>query len=248
MNSKKCFTEIDALFKNNNIKVCDYFNYLRKESSELLDMPADIYNQYAKEFEIIKKEREFYKKNKKYILTKQERGAALEKLVKCFMLGNSPIFEEITNVRTATNEIDIVISWSSMAKQFNLNNSISAAKDKGFIGECKNYTDSVSVTYVGKFYSLLKTCGYKVGILFSINGISGSGWAYGSGLTKKLLLKDGTYILDFNYTDFEKIYNKETNFYNIVEDKIKAMNLDVDYSKLITKHDMAEKLKNKLLQ
>ena len=37
-----------------------------------------------------------------------------------------------------------------------------------FLGECKNYDKAVSVTYIGKFCSLLLTTNIKIGIYFRI--------------------------------------------------------------------------------
>lgn len=106
-----------------------------------------------------------------------------------------------------------------------------------FLGECKNYDKKVSVTYVGKFCSLMLTNQIKLGIMFSYHGISGKNWNAGQGLIKKFYLhkenlKERYCIIDFNKEDFKSILNGD-NFLNIVEKKMECLQFDTDYTRYL---------------
>ena len=147
------------------------------------------------------------------------------------------IFEVIRNARTSTNEIDLLVRCSEKARSIGLNNTFDFMQ-KQFIGECKNYGDKISVTYVGKFYSLLKTSNTQFGIMFSLHGLTGTGkWQNSKGLVRKIALKDNLYIIDFNKSDFIKIKNKQKNFFQIIDDKYFELQNDIDFSKYVFEHE-----------
>lgn len=174
-----------------------------------------------------------------------EKGRALETLVK-YLLDQTGIFEVYGNIRTKTNELDQLIRCNEKGK-FLISNGLFSDKFGDFIGECKNYKSKVSVTYVGKICSLMSTTQNRLCLLFSYNGITGSGWNYGSGIVKKFYLSkeklDDRYcIIDFNIEDFEKIRDGN-NLIKIVEDKMFALQNDVDFSKFVSRHDCEKKIK-----
>ena len=117
---------------------------------------------------------------------KKERGEKLEEIVTYLLQISGNLFEVIQNVRTETNEVDQVIKLTQAGKYLKENGIINN-KYETFLGECKNYGKKVSVTYVGKFCSLLLTTGTKLGILFSYNGVTGNGWKDSKGLIKKFI-------------------------------------------------------------
>lgn len=109
-----------------------------------------------------------------------------------------------------------------------------------FLGECKNYDKAVSVTYIGKFCSLLLTNNIKIGILFSYYGTSGTGWSNGAGLIKKFYLhkeklEDKYCIIDFSIKEFEAILNGK-NLLQIIDEQLKSLQFDTDYSRYLSKH------------
>ena len=149
------------------------------------------------------------------------------------------IFCVDTNLRTSTNEIDQVISLTPKGKIL-LGNHIIDKRLKTFIGECKNYQKAVSVTYVGKFCSLLLTNHIKLGILFSYHGISGTGWNNGAGLIKKFYLhkeriEDRYCIIDLSIKEFESILEGK-NLLQIIDEQLKSLQFDTDYSRYLSKH------------
>lgn len=98
----------------------------------------------------------------------------------------------------------------------------------------------VSVTYVGKFCSLLLTTNIKLGILFSYHGISGKNWNDASGLVKKFYLhkeneNDRFCIINFSIHEFESILHGE-NLLNIIDKQLKALRLDTTYIQYISSH------------
>lgn len=155
------------------------------------------------------------------------KGESLEKLVE-YIFNISPLFSVINNLRTTTNEVDLLVNSTPMGKAF---------IDEGFLDfplpflcECKNYNKKVGVTWIGKFFSLLSTSNKKFGIMFSYHGISGKNWSSANGLTKKINLSTNkeTIIIDFSLKDFEEIKNGEA-FINIINRKIFQLINDTSY-------------------
>lgn len=157
----------------------------------------------------------------------KDKGNKLEDLV-TFIFENLNIFEVFKNRRSSTNEIDLVIRLTDigmLAKKYGLfpfdNVSI-------FNVECKNYNKKIDVTWVGKFYSLLSTCSQRFGLIFSKKGFtSKSKWTDAKGLAKKILLKDGIYILDINLKHLKDLANGK-NFLDIIRDEKDALDLDIN--------------------
>lgn len=176
----------------------------------------------------------------------KEKGDSLEELVTFLIASMDKLFTVEQNIKTSTNEIDQVVSLTTTGKML-AEKGVLNKNYKFFLCECKNYNKSVGVTFVGKFCSLLLTCQTKLGILFSYRGVTGKNWNAANGLIKKFYLskeklEEKYCVVDFNVDDFEAIYNGE-NFLDIVENKIKALQIDTDYSKLLTKHEAEGRLK-----
>ncbi len=123
--------------------------------------------------------------------TEKEKGNHLEKVVE-FIIKKTYFFKIYKNVRTKTNEIDEVIILSDRGKQalksFGLERTLIPVDTDLILGECKNYKTGLSVTYVGKFYSLLSATDISFGLLFTRKGLTGSpdGFTDAYGLTKVL--------------------------------------------------------------
>lgn len=167
------------------------------------------------------------------------KGTALENLVSYLLNISGGIFYVDRNLRTTTNEIDQIVSLTSKGKILLGYNSINK-KLETFLGECKNYDKSISVTYIGKFCSLLLTSNIKLGILFSYHGSSGTGWKNGAGLIKKFYLhkenlEEKYCIIDFSIKEFEKILNGK-NLLQIIDEQLKSLQFDTDYSLYLSKH------------
>ena len=171
--------------------------------------------------------------------TKQEKGQALENIASFLFNNCCNIFKVDRNIRTCTNEIDNLMQLTSAGKYLQCN-GILPSYYLNFIGECKNYSTKVSVTYVGKFCSLMLTTGCTLGILFSYHGVTGRGWKDGNGLIRKFYLHkenpEKRYcLIDFNIMDFRSILH-EKNFLEIIEAKISALRFDTDYTTMLSKH------------
>ena len=167
------------------------------------------------------------------------KGEALENLVSYLLTISGNIFNVDRNLRTSTNEIDQIVTLTPQGKVLLTYHLIDPKLDT-FLGECKNYDKAVSVTYIGKFCSLLLTTNIKIGILFSYYGTSGTGWSNGAGLIKKFYLhreklEDKYCIIDFSIKEFEAILNGK-NLLQIIDEQLKSLQFDTDYSRYLSKH------------
>lgn len=218
--------KIEKEIKNNGLTLSELFSGLSKKKSTLLNLTKETQKKFDSLYENLENQS----------LNEQQRGKVLEDLAFC-MLFNDNLFECKRNCRTSTNEIDILVLWSICAKLSDLNKTFDYMGES-FLCECKNYDKKISVTFVGKFYSLMKMSGAKFGVMFSVNGISGRGkWDAGKGLIKKIALKDNVYIIDFNKNDFNKVLSGNSNFFSIINDKYEELKNDVNFSNLITNHE-----------
>ncbi|HGM1125126.1 hypothetical protein [Clostridioides difficile] len=184
--------------------------------------------------------------------TTKDVGNALEGLV-CFLFNKTYFFEIAKNVRTKTNEIDQVIRLSNNGRQalktFGISEDILEFPCDMFLGECKNYKDNIGVTWIGKFYGLLKTCDCNFGMIFSLKDLTGNlnkgTDAYGLIRTFSLIEKykhdNEFYIIPFGLSDFERIgIDSDNSFFDIIRAKKESIRLSSNYDKFI------EKFKNDL--
>lgn len=158
-----------------------------------------------------------------------DKGKTLEEIVS-FLLHKSAVFEVYENVRTSTNEIDLLTRLSPKGEYFLQQGLLNF--ERAFLCECKNYDKGIDVTWVGKFFSLLKVSQNSLGIIFSFHGLKGrGGWNSALGLTKKIYLsdKDDVKIIDFNIKDFEAIASG-ASFIKIIKDKIFDLQNDTKIS------------------
>ncbi|TKH47379.1 hypothetical protein FC698_15775 [Bacillus cereus] len=184
--------------------------------------------------------------------TTKDVGDALEDLVN-FIIKKTFFFNVSANVRTGTNEVDQVIRLSRQGKialeKFGIPRSMLNIEDDIFLGECKNYGTTLSVTYVGKFYSLLKQCDCSVGIIFTYKGISGKEktWSDAHGLAKVLRLIEKYsnnnhkfYMLEFNLKDYEDILEGKS-FFDLLEAKMTSLQIAANHE-LFLEEFLPEKL------
>lgn len=187
--------------------------------------------------------------------TTKDKGDRLENLVS-FIIEKSYFYKVYRNVHTETNEIDEVFVFTDDGKQaiskFELNRELIPIDTDIFLGECKNYKDSLGVTYVGKFYSLLTATSNSFGIIFTQNGLTGnsSGYKDAYGLTKiiRMIEKNKNqkdfYIITFTLEDYEELL-KGCTFFDLVDAKKKELQLASDYHTFLSdnKHDNEEAIK-----
>lgn len=168
----------------------------------------------------------------------KSKGDLLEDLACCLMYSGPNLLSVYRNCRTSTNEIDLLLRMTPKG------NSI-LPKQYGFLDaqdcllcECKNYAEKLGVTYIGKFYSLLKLSGCKIGILFTVKGLTGRGkWLDGVGLVKKIALRDSIYILTFSTSDYLAIKTGHKNYWDLLEEKYMSLLHDIEISQFVEHHE-----------
>lgn len=217
------------LFAKHGIDVATWLKSMGEENAEFLQMKEDDHQKFCQLVELILQNNN----------AREDKGKWLEQLVKIlFDNGGHGLLETLKNVKTHTNEIDLLIRWTESANSIGANREF---RDCGntFLCECKNYKGKVSVTYIGKFYSLLSCADAHLGILVAWEGITGrSAWSDGSGLIRKIALRDKRYILVLTKDDFLRIYERKTNLFALLNDKYTALKNDIDYSALIQPHEL----------
>lgn len=212
------------------LTISEFFATLGEENSTLLNFSKEQQEEYDQLYDQLV--------NQNY--TVHTKGALLETLSQ--ILFDNSLFEVRGNCKTCTNEIDILITWSERARVATLNQSYPCFGDH-FLCECKNYKSKVDVTYIGKFASLLESSSSLLGIMISWEGITGSKWDFGVGLVKKLALSNRCKIIVIDKEDLGRIRRKEVNIFKLIQDKVQALQTDIDFSKYIIPHEAEGKLR-----
>lgn len=197
MNNNKEFDEILKIIEGKGITTAELFKYeindgitRFKELTRWTDENIEDYNKklsYSLEVH-----RKIKKGERKGLgLTTKQIGDLLEDLVK-FIINKTYFFQVIDNVKTKTNEIDQFIKLTKRGKSAidsgEIPRSCLIIEEDYFLGECKNYDSSIGVTWVGKFYGLLKSCDCNFGIIFSFEDLTGEfdKWRDAEGLIRTL--------------------------------------------------------------
>lgn len=182
-------------------------------------------------------------------LSPYEKGKLYEDYIEKILKLNEKDLEFSKNVNTSDNEIDFCLNLTYDAKLKRSKEIIPTYIPDHFIFECKNYNEKLPITFVNKFYSILIAKPYKLGILFSYNGITGEenkGWYQGAGFvkkvnllalhnqslscieTKKCPLRDRyPYLCYISKDKFEKLESKNYNLFEWIDKLIDETKTDV---------------------
>jgi len=167
---------------------------------------------------------------------KTSKGKILEKVSE-FLFVNNYMYEVKTNIRDASNEIDLLLKLNDLGFEEKDILPEVLKENKEFIIECKNYSSKISVTWIGKFYSLLTQRNLKLGIIISVLPVAGTGeWASSKGLIKKIYLKDGIVILNICKDDILKIKNQESDLITLIGHKYDDLKYVTDLDRYKKKH------------
>ena len=228
--------------ENENFSLKQYFQEIIQDKIEKFNTLVQWTDEEKKDFKILIDELDKPSPNTK------AHGDKLEKIVE-FIFNKTFFFEIYRNVHTVTNEIDDVITISNKGKQAlhecNLSRDLLEIPTDIFIGECKNYSEPLGVTYVGKFYSLMKSVNVSFGIIFTQHGLTGSskGFKDAYGLANILKMVEELrnpdtkfYIITFTKEDYIKMI-EGTTFFEIVKAKKLELKLHSDYNSFLSKCD-----------
>lgn len=170
----------------------------------------------------------------------KDKGDVLENLACCLMFSDTPLFNIKRNVHTSSNEIDLLVNLTDKGKYI-IPKYYNYLGDQ-FLCECKNYKRNLNVTYVGKFYSLIKSTNSKIGILFTVKGVTGTNdWKDSKAFIRKVALKENIAILVFSKSDYILLKDNKKSFLDIVDDKYHSLMNDISYIEYISKHEAEDK-------
>lgn len=232
MGQNDTFEDICNIISDRGVDISTFLGYCIAKEKSFLEMPFNIKELYDKAFNNLQSP----------CKTTKEKGDALEDLARYLTYSNENLFNLKTNVRTSTNEIDLFLTPSDKGKT--LFNNYYKFMGNGVLCECKNYSKNLGVTYVGKFAYLLRLSDLKIGIIFTLKGLTGqSKWRDSKGLIRKIALKEGLYILDFTIEDYKRIKENGAIFLDMVESKYFALKNDIEYDSFIIKHEAEEQYK-----
>lgn len=234
MNQKDTvFDSINKQFDEYGYTLSDFLLFQAKRNTSLLNLGTEAHAKFCAIYQ------ELCKQN----VSAQRKGRLLEDIVNClFQDGYKILFDSRRNCRTSTNEIDILLLWTDIARNSGVTAAYSFLGDS-ILCECKNYKKSVDVSYVGKFCSLMRCSGTNFGCMFAWNGLSGRGkWDASKGLVRKIVLKDNAYIIAIDKNDLHDIYEQKANIFSILYRKYEAVKYETDYGQYIQPHEAEGKL------
>ena len=232
MGQNEAIEKAEKILAESGVDISTFLDYCVTKDKSFLKMPDTIKEQFYDSFDKLKSN---------YNTTK-EKGDALERLAGYLTYSEGNLFDLKNNIRTSSNEIDLFLTPSDKGKIV-FNNYYKFIGD-GLLCECKNYSDNLGVTYVGKFFSLLCLSGFKIGIIFTLKGVTGKHeWTDSKGLIRKIALKEDMYILDFTLEDYKKIKENDVLFLDMVERKYIALKNDISYAEYISQHEAEEEYK-----
>jgi hypothetical protein len=226
--AEKDFRAVEQVISQSGYTLADLIREYSRYNSSLLMMSDDSQKTFKELYECIDNRD----------LSRGEKGKKLEELsTLLFQKSVENLFDVYRNSRTSTNEIDLLIRWTEQARLSGVSNSFPCFGES-FLCECKNYNGAVSVTYVGKFSSLMSVTNVDFGIMISWDGVTGrSKWSDSLGLIKKIALRENRYIIILDKMDLKKIYERKASIFSIVYDKYTALKTEIDYNKYINKHE-----------
>ena len=205
------------------------FFHLKKENIDALNKCIDrieIVSELSKEAK------------KKEGITHKYVGDLLETLVKN-LFSKSDYFKITQNVRTGSNEVDIVVTLTDEAISLKEKGIMPHWLPETFIVECKNYSGKVGVTFLGKFFSLLEVSNCHLGLFISTNGITGVKddgvftWTAASGFVKKMnlrysILQPPTKLLPISLKEIKNTVNNDNgNIIGLIKKLNNNIELDV---------------------
>lgn len=136
--------------------------------------------------------------NLKNSKSNREKGKLLEQFSKKMLslIKGFNIEDNDVNVRTRNEEIDLIIRNDS-------NDNFWKRFDTPIIVECKNWSKPIGVKEVVHFIDKIRERGLKIGILISINGITGN--EYKDAFNKILNVRDKIKIIVITRVHIEKV-------------------------------------------
>ena len=190
-----------------------------------------------------KKQLDLFHENELEKITTKEQGDLLEDFFEC-LFRNINVLEYKRNIRTGSNEVDIIIKLTMEGRILRKEEIIPKWFPDTMHIECKNYRATVGVTYINKFYSIVRCSASSIGSFISYKGLAGknkSGWQDAHGLIYKYGLmhlannEKEPLILNITGDNITRLVERDYSFFEWIEEiRIKIlsdMKVDFELSK-----------------
>lgn len=163
-----------------------------------------------------------------------EKGELLEKLANK-VLNIRNIFCVRERVVCDSNEIDLLLQPATNNAMYE--SLLPEYLKKDCLVECKNHKKPIDVTLIGKFYSLMRYKKVKFGFMVTNKEITGqSAWEDGVGLTKKLYLRDDTFIINITIKMIKEALESDTSIINVIKKEVNEIIYHTKFEDDITVH------------
>lgn len=150
----------------------------------------------------------------------RDQGRSLEELAEYLMMC-MPGCRTSRRKRSQSTEYDIVCSMEGFDVDFR------SELGRYFACECKDWSEPASFTVLAKFCRVLDSVKSKFGILFSRDGISGSGGLRDAGREQQKVFQDrGMVIVVIDKQDLRSV-QEGTNFINLLRHRYERVRLDL---------------------
>jgi hypothetical protein len=147
-------------------------------------------------------------------------GKELERLGS-YLLSCIPGFRATMRKRSRSTDYDIVCAVDGLNVDFRSNIG------RYFVCECKDLVKPADFSILAKFCRVLDSAKCKFGILFSTNGMSGSGkGTFAEREQMKVFQDRGLIIIVVDKNDFQSL-SQGVNFISLLRDKYEKVRLDI---------------------
>lgn len=181
--------------------------------------------------------------NKNPKVRAHKRGELFEDLI-LQILCSMKVFRVLKNAKTPDNEIDFLVTLNRAGRTDRSNGIIPKWIPDSFVIECKNYSESVPIDYVGKFFSLMTKSSKKLGLFISNAPITGRGKKYTQdaasfvnkvNLKHSLLGDERVILIDICLERLKSIViNEDYDFIELLIDRLSE--IESDYNRDLVEH------------
>ena len=166
----------------------------------------------------------FFQINSKYCEELQKGlgtdGKWLELLTQ-YLISCVPGCRTCRRKRSLNTDYDILCTWQGHFVDFR------SELNRYFICECKDWNKVVGVSYIDKFYRVIKSVKTNFGIFISTKGVSGQKkYKFSEREIAKIYQSDGIVIVTIDINDINQVLNG-VNFISLLREKYERIRFDL---------------------